>query len=228
MGFKIRRVDKNPLGENQGGFSLAFFIDAPCFGPYTLHAIWQREGKKTFLIDLPIMVLFGALFAIFEKSGRSGTVFSSAYFWRGVVFTTLFNVAVFHAIINFPDWMWMYFTEDSANTWGELLYIFIFLYYLPYALGFYLGYDLKCRSIVLWFILLFAMLGTEAWLIHLLFDRYAYIGTRAEYLAGDAIYMFSNKNPLGPVMNASVAAMVLYYVFVIYQHRQSGRKTLSL
>lgn len=219
---------QNPLGQNQGGFSLGFFIDAPAFNSYTLQAIWQEEGKKTFLIDLPILILFGALFAIFEKSGRGGIVFSSAYYWRGVMFTTLFNVAVFYATINFPDWMWMYFVEDSANTWGELIYIFIFMYYLPYTLGFYLGYDFKNRSILLFIVLLLVMLGTEAWLIHSLYDRYAYIGTLEEYLAGDAVYMFSSKNPLGPIMNSSVAAMVLYYIFVIYQHRQSGRKTLSL
>lgn len=174
------------------------------------------------------MILFGALFAIFEKPARMGTVFSSAYFWRGVVFSTLFNLAVFQAIVAYPDWMWMYFLEYSANTCGELVYIFLFLYYLPYTLGFYLGYDLKCRSLGLWVLLLLAMLGAEAWLIHTLFDRYAFIGSRQEYLAGNAISIFSKKNPLGPIMNGSMAAMALYYLFVVYTYRRQKRKSLSL
>lgn len=174
------------------------------------------------------MILFGALFAIFEKPLRAGTVFSSAYFWRGVVFVTLFNVAVFQAIINYPDWMWMYFLDHSVNTCGELVYIFLFLYYLPYTLGFYLGHDLKCRSVLLWILLLLTMVATEAWLVYTLFDRYAFVGTLQEYLTGSAISIFSRNNPLGPVMNSSVAAMVLYYIFVVYNHRRHSRKSLSL
>lgn len=174
------------------------------------------------------MILFGALFAIFEKPGRGGTVFSSHYFWRGVVFTTLFNIAVFDAIIAFPDWMWMYFLENSTNTCSELIYIFVFLYYLPYTLGFYLGYDFRSRSVVLWFLLLVVMLLAEAWLIYTLFDRYSVVGTRAQYLSGTAVSLFSKDNPIGPVMNACVAAMVLYFMFVVYQYRKGGRKSLSL
>lgn len=173
------------------------------------------------------MILFGALFAIFERTDFRRSVWSSRFFWHGVVFATIFNLAVAYAIWKYPDWMWMYFPEDSRNTAIELVYLFVFLYYLPYALGFYLGFDIKNRSFVLWLAFLAALAGSEAWIVSRLFDRYSVIGTRAEFEGGAAVSLFSPENPIGPVMNGAVALMIAYFIAVAYRHRQS-RKSLRM
>lgn len=169
------------------------------------------------------MILFGAIFAIFSKNDRQGTVFSDGYFWHGVVFTTIFNVPVVYAICQYPDWMWMYFLENSHNTKLELIYIFIFLYYLPYTLGFYLGRDLKRFSIPFWFLFILSQIGAEVWLIGRLFDRYSVIGTREEFLKGQAAALFGPDNPIAFVMNSSVAAMGVYFLVVVIFYRRKNK-----
>lgn len=173
------------------------------------------------------MLLFGSLFAIFERSDYRGSVLGSRYFWHGIVFTTIFNLAVFYAIRKFPDWMWMYYLEDSRNTFAELTYIFVFLYYLPYALGFYLGFDAKNRSYALWMGVIVAFAGAEAWLIWRLFDRYSVIGTREEFVNGTAASLLGPDNPIALAMNGSVALMVVYYLFVVMRYRKSKRNRLN-
>lgn len=173
------------------------------------------------------MLLFGSLFAIFERSDYRGSVFGSRYFWHGVVFTTIFNLAVAYAIFKFPDWMWMYYREDARNTFAELVYIFFFLYYLPYALGFYLGFDAKNRSFALWAGLLILFAAAEAWIVWKLFDRYSVIGTREEFLNGTAVSLFGPQNPIGLVMNGSVGLMIVYYAAVVMWYRKSKRNRLN-
>lgn len=169
------------------------------------------------------MILFGALFAIFSRNDRQGTVFSNGYFWHGVVFTTIFNVPVFYAAFKFPDWMWMYFLENSYNTPSELAFIFLFLYYLPYTLGFYLGRDLKRFSIPLWFLFLLSQIGAEVWLIGRLFARYSVIGTREEFFSGKAVSLFGPDNPIALVMNSAVAVMIAYFLLVVFFYRRHNK-----
>lgn len=166
------------------------------------------------------MLLFGSLFSLFERQGFGRPLYCSRYFWHGVVFTTIFNVAVFYGILKFPDWMWMYFLEDSRNSAAELVYIFVFLYYLPYALGFYLGYDFKNRSKALWAGFAVFLAASEIWIVLHLFDRYSVVGTRQEYLAKTAVSLFA-PNPLSPVMNGSVAVMVVYFLVVFFRWKKT-------
>lgn len=167
------------------------------------------------------MLLFGALFSLFERPRFERPVFFSRFFWHGLVFTTFFNVAVFYAILKFPDWMWMYFVEDSQNSVLELIYIFVFLYYLPYALGFYLGYDIKNRSKMLWTGFAVFLIASEAWIVFHLFDRYSVVGTREAYFNKTAVSLFDPANPLGPVMNGSVAIMIVYFFLVLFRWRRA-------
>lgn len=173
------------------------------------------------------MLLFGSLFAYFERTDYRGSVLGSRYFWHGVVFATLFNLGVAYAVATYPDWMWMYYREDSRNTPSELAYLFIFLYYLPYTLGFYLGFDAKNRSFALWFGLLAFFAAAEGWLIWKLFDRYSVIGTREEFLNGTAVSLFGPDNPIALAVNGSVVLMVFYYILVSMWHRKSKRNRLN-
>lgn len=185
-----------------------------------------RKGViKTFLIDIPVIMLFGALFSLFTRNeGGRLSVFSSRYFWHGLVFTTIFNGAVIYAIIKFPDWMWMYFLEDSTNSLIELIYIFIFLYYIPYILGFYLGHLLIVKSKAWWLGLSLFLLGWEAWVVLHLFDRYSVVGTREQFLNGTAVSLFSPENPVGLAMNLSVGLMVVYFIGVWWFYRKRKKE----
>lgn len=166
------------------------------------------------------MILFGALFAIFASNDRAKPFYDESAFWHGLVFTSLFNVAVVYAIIKFPDWMWMYFVDNSTNSFGELLYLFVFVYYLPYLLGFYLGKDLITQSKLHWILCLILLVASEGWIVWHLFDRYSVIGSLEQFQNSTAVSLFSPDNPIGPVMNGSVGLMVVYFLFVCYLHRR--------
>lgn len=183
----------------------------------------------TFLIDLPVLMLFGVLFSVFAgKETRGLCVFKSSYFWHGLIFSTIFNIAVVYAIIRFPDWMWMYFLQESRNTLFELVYLFIFLYYFPYLLGFILGCSFLEMGKMAWMAFVLFLVGWEGWLIAHLFERYSVVGTRDEFLNGTAVSLFSPQNPIGPVMNASVGLMIVYYGVVWWRHRKKrGRNPVS-
>ena len=121
----------------------------------------------------------------------------------------------------------MYFVENARNTPLEIAYIFLFLYYLPYAFGFYLGNDAIRFSKITWGLILLFLAATEAYLIQHLFNRYSVIGTRAEFLSGTAISLFSPANPIGLVMNGSVAAMVVYFLGVLFFKLRRAQKCNS-
>ncbi len=182
---------------------------------------------NTFLIDIPTMMLFGFLFTRFKEASGDSSVFKSRYFWHSLIFATLFNVAVVYAIIKYPDWMWMYYVENSHNTLPELIFIFIFLYYAPVVLGFYIGHDLAKRGLVSWLLGLVFLIASEAWIISHLFDRYSHIGTNAEFQNGTALSLFSPQNPIGPVMNGSVGLMVVYYLLVLWCYRKKSKNYID-
>ena len=173
------------------------------------------------------MLLFGALFSLFASPLHRTVIFKEPFFWHGVIFTSIFNVAVVYAVVHFPDWMWMYYLQDARNTLPELVYLFAFLYYFPFALGFYLGRDLKRYSIVIWAAFVVVLMATEAWLVLVLFDRYSVIGTRAEFLLGEALPLFGPDNPIGPVMNGSVVGMVLYFILCLILFRRGIRRDIK-
>lgn len=166
------------------------------------------------------MILFGAMFAYFDERKQYGSFISDAYFWHGIVFSTIFSAAVFYAALTYPDWMWMYFLEDSANSGLELLYLFVFLYYMPYVLGFLLGRELKKISTSLWIILIVSQLLAEIWLIAHLFNRYSVIGTRDQFLSGTATSLFGPDNPIALAMNGSVVLMVIYFIIIAYRYKK--------
>lgn len=141
--------------------------------------------------------------------------------------TTIFNVAVVYAAIVFPDWMWMYFVDQGRNSFVEICFLLIFLYYLPFCLGFYLGLDLRRISGFFWFLMMVFCVVSEIWLIVHLFDRYSVVGTTEQYYQGTAVSLFNPHHALAPVMNASVALMVLHFIWVLYKFKQGGRRKVS-
>lgn len=180
----------------------------------------------TFLIDIPVLILFGVLFAPFaNKDARDSSIFSMPSFWHGLLFSTLFNVAVFYAVLRYPDWMSMYFTAQSRTYSAiELIYIFLFFYYVPYFFGFYLGDVVLAKGRGLWIALILLLAVSEVWIVAHLFDRYSVIGTNQDYINKTGISLFSPQNPIGPAMNGSVGLMILYYLGLLWAYRKkSGR-----
>lgn len=167
-----------------------------------------------------MLILFGALFAGFERPDREGTLFSSFYFWQGLFFATVFNAAAFYAALTYPEWMWMYFVDVQSHTWSEIAYIFVFVYYVPFVAGFYIGLDLKKWSSFFWFVFLLLMLAAEVWIVWYLFDRYSVVGTREQYYQSTAISLFDPQNPLGWVFNGAVAVMVVHFIVVWFWHKR--------
>lgn len=190
--------------------------------------MYRKEGAKTFLIDLPIVILFGMLFSFFERSERYRNLFASPYFWHGLFFVTIFNAAVLYGAFFYPDWMWMYFLDTPPRSWQVLAYLLCFFYYAPYLLGFFFGYELKNASYFLWWCLVLGLLCTEGWLVVKLFDQYRMIGTREEFLNGTALPFLHPDNTMGLVMNLCAVVLILYYVLVFYKYKRESRKTLSL
>lgn len=188
----------------------------------------RKGGAKTFLIDLPIVILFGMLFSFFERAERYRNLFSSPYLWHGLFFMTIFNVAVLYGALFYPDWMWMYFLEKSPQSWSVLVYLLLFFYYLPYLLGFFFGYELRNKSHFLWWCFVLGLLCAEGWLVVKLFDRYRMIGTREEFLNGTALPFLHPDNTMGLVVNLCAVVLILYYVLIFYKYKRESRKTLSL
>lgn len=180
----------------------------------------------TFLIDIPVLILFGVLFAPFaSKDARGLSIFSMPSFWHGLLFTTFFNAAVFYAILRYPDWMTMYFTVQShPYSVIELIYIFLFFYYVPYFFGFYLGDVVLTKGRGLWIALILFLAVSEVWIVAHLFDRYSVIGINQDYINKTGISLLSPKNPIGPVMNGSVGLMVLYYLGLLWVYRKKTRR----
>jgi hypothetical protein len=174
------------------------------------------------------MLLFGALFSLFSRPLSGKSIFADIYLWHGLIFTTIFNSAVIYAALYYPDWMWMYFLEDATNTPAELVYLFVFLYYMPYLLGFYLGRDFKRISLSATYFFILALGLTEAWIIRLLFDRYSVIGTNSEFQMGQAVSLFGPDNPIGLIMNASVGVMCVYFILVLFLFRHQRNRLKRL
>lgn len=169
------------------------------------------------------MLLFGCVFALFSRKPVGRFVFADAYFWHGFIFISIFNIVVFVSALHFPHWMWMYFLDKSQHSVLELIYIFLFLYYFPYALGYYFGRDLKRLSLVWGFLFILFMAVTEGWLIWQLFDRYSVIGTLQEFQAGQAVSLFGPQNPLKNLMNGCLGLMIFYFMIVVFYYRQENQ-----
>ncbi len=175
----------------------------------------------TFIIDTPVLMLFGVLFSLFpDKKNGQGSVFASCYLWHALLFSSVFNAAVFYAYLKFPDWMWMYFLSAPRNTPLELVYIFLFFYYFPCILGFYLGRVALSYGKMAWFLFALFLVASEAWIVFHLFDRYSVIGTREQYLNHTAISLFDPQNPIGLVTNISVGLMLVYYLVLLWKVRK--------
>lgn len=140
---------------------------------------------ETFLIDLPDLAFFGAIFALLER-GKDKWFFREKGFKWGIFFTSIFIISVIISYIIAPDWMWMYFPEESGINILDFIYILIFMYYLPYIAGYAITRYLKDIHFKYAILSAFFFLIWGVYIIVRLFDRYYHVGTREEFLNGSA------------------------------------------
>ncbi len=168
---------------------------------------------KTFLIDTPVMIVFGLLFAPYIRSDELEAPCRSRAFIFGLIFSTLFVISVILSYKLAPDWMWMYFPEDNSLSFWGWLYILSVLYYMPYVGGFLLGKELFRRNRLIYWLTMVYFLFMELLVILLLFKRYYFVGTRDEFLTGRAVPLNSPQSPVGTLMN--ITGIVLFIIFVV-------------
>jgi len=167
---------------------------------------------ETFLIDTPVMIIFGLLFGPYVREKEKKAPCLSRAFIFGFIFSTIFVISVIWSYFLAPDWMWMYFPEKSSlNIWGWI-YILSVLYYFPFIGGFLLGMVLSERSKVVYWISVVYFLIMELLIILLLFQRYYFVGTREEFLKGKAVPLNSPASPVGTLMN--IFSIVLIVIFI--------------
>lgn len=179
----------------------------------------------TFIIDSPTLLLFGGIFARLNTENVRGKadLLTSRWFVRGLFFSTVFVVAALWSYARAPDWMWMYYVDSGSLSALDIVYILVFLYYIPYCLGYILGIWAEHWRKNLSLAVIGAAVLLNVYIIAVTFSRYSVVGSLEEYRAGTAAFLFG-PNPVSLPMNAGAAVMVLmgvYYIFCFVKERKT-------
>ncbi len=167
---------------------------------------------ETFLIDTPVMITFGLLFAPYVKGREWEKPCLSMAFILGLIFATVFVISVIISYKIAPDWMWMYFPNDPSISILGGIFILSLLYYFPYIGGFLWGMFLYANSILMYWLVIIYFLAMEGIVIGLLFKRYFFVGTRTDFLSGKAVPLPNSS--VAPVLNwFSVGLLILFIIF---------------
>lgn len=172
---------------------------------------------ETFLIDLPVMSLFGSIYALVQKREKDSLLKESAFRW-GILFSSIFIISVIISYFMAPDWMWMYFPENPKIGFLDWGYILIFLYYLPYVGGYFLTRELRKKGFIYGvFVALVSLLG-EVFIVLRLWERYTHVGTREEFLSGTATLLW--KSSVNTVFNIAIPIMILVFIISFIRIRK--------
>lgn len=172
---------------------------------------------KTFLIDLPVLSLFGSIYALIQKREESSLLKESAFRW-GLLFSSIFIISVIISYFMAPHWMWMYFPEDPQIGILDWIYILLFLYYLPYAGGYFLTRELRKKGFIYGAIIALISLLGEIFIVLRLWDRYTHVGTREEFLSGTATLLW--KSSVNTVFNIAIPVMVIVFIISLVRIRK--------
>ena len=144
-----------------------------------------REGSKgaieTFIIDWPVLLFLGILFGSLAPADGW---WRSRAFKAGAVAALVFTIVAFASYVVAPDWMWMYFLDPGAVAWS--LPALAVAYPAAYVLGFAAAIGLKPlgkRAVVT---AAAVTVLAEIAVIAITWSRYHLVGTRSEWLRGDA------------------------------------------
>ena len=168
------------------------------------------------------MLFLGILFGAFAPSDgwwRSRT------FKAGSVAALVFTFVAFASYAVAPDWMWMYFLDPSDVAWA--LPAIAVAYVVTYLLGFAAAIELKQLGTKVVTAAAAAMVVGEIVVIALTWSRYHLVGTRSEWLEGNAHELFS-VSPSGPVTTIGLLVPVFFVVLaasLVYVWRSSRTRS---
>lgn len=164
----------------------------------------------TFLIDPPVLLLLGYLFALAIPFSSRRPIRKTRAFCVGLLVLTIFNIGVAISYWRYPDWMWMYYLSPSQASVGvraAQLAFGLAAYYLLYMVGFVWGARLHARrGRAAWIGV--ALLGAASVLIILpVFSRYYHVGTTIDFIEDTAIPL--PQSSLALIYNIAVPVMVV-------------------
>lgn len=168
-----------------------------------------KGAIETFIIDWPVLTFIGLLFGLFAPAESP---WRSRAFKAGAVTAIVFSATAFVSYGVAPDWMWMYFLAPEEVAWSVPLLAVGYL--VTYLLGFAAAVGLKelGRSYVI-AAAVTSLLG-EIVMVALTWDRYRFVGTKQEWLAGTA-YSLLGSSPEGPVKVIAPLGPVFAVVLIV-------------
>lgn len=169
----------------------------------------RRGVMETFVVDWPVLALIGLGFAAAAPRARW---WASRAFVAGAVAAIAFTAVALLGYAVAPDWMWMYFLRSSDVAWAVPLVLA--LYPCTYAAAFAAGVALKDAGGAAFAGALAVAAAAELFVVALTWDRYRLVGTRREWLDGDA-HALLTASPDGPVIALAVAAPALAAVVAL-------------
>ena len=169
----------------------------------------QKGAIATFIIDWPVLVLLGIVFAIVTPPQRW---WQSRAFLAGMIVSGFFTASALLSYVVAPDWMWMYFIDPAEARWT--LPLMPFAYLGTYVLGFAAGISLKQFSPRVAWAGAVAALAFEVGVVALTWDRYRAVGSATQWSSGNAYDLFATS-PSGPVVTISVSGAAFLVSLVV-------------
>ena len=172
-------------------------------------------------------MLFGFLFSKFAPEIPKDGWLRTPAFLHGIVYTTIFSSSALICYLVAPDWMWMYFIPDGTTPSPILIYVFIFLYYVPYIAGFFIGVHLRQSIPRAWMLgigISFAFMVLITWA---LWERYTVVGTTAEFLSGSGKHLFLEKHSVSNILNFYPVVMIGYIIIIWRRFSKSAQNAES-
>jgi hypothetical protein len=168
-----------------------------------------KGAIETFIIDWPVLLFLGILFGAFAPADGW---WRSRAFKAGSVAAVVFTVVAFASYAVAPDWMWMYFIDPGDAAWA--LPGLAVAYVATYLLGFAAAIGLKPLGTKALACAGGAAVLAEIGVLALTWSRYHLVGTRSEWLRGDAHELLS-VSPSGPVKTIGILVPAFFVVLAV-------------
>jgi hypothetical protein len=164
---------------------------------------------ETFIIDWPVLLFLGLLFGSFAPADGW---WRSRAFKAGFIAALVFTIVAFASYAVAPDWMWMYFLDPGDVAWA--LPGLVVAYVAAYLLGFAAAIGLKPLGTRALVIAAGVTIAAEIGVLALTWSRYHLVGTRSEWLRGEAHELFS-ISPSGPVKTIGLLVPAFFVVLAL-------------
>lgn len=163
----------------------------------------------TFLVDPPVLVLLGILFASALPWHSRRPIYRTRAFAAGLLTVGIFNLAAGLSFWIAPDWMWMYVFSPSqwSRAWQTFnLVLALLAYGLLFLLGFHWGLRRRATRHGLWGPIIVCLLLNGAILLPV-WAPYFHVGTATEYASGLALPL--PASPVAPIYNIATPLLVI-------------------